>query len=284
VLDARLVRLGDEARGMLAGTAVVGQEAPLSVWAAASGASEEQFIELVERAVEARVLDAPPTGASMRFVHALMREAIYEGLLPPDPDAVAYHLRQAGDRRACEWLVRAGDRAQRACAWRTAAERYETALALLAGDEARVGQMEERAWLLFHTARMRRYSDPHLSIQHLHEVERNALALEDPALSALAFFHRGLYRLWTGDAVRGLAEMQAGAATLEALSPAERVPAARRGYLNPAHDVLLSQSAVISTLAWAGICAQSAPGEFSFGDVYRRCLPGVGHSLYLSCL
>ena len=69
-----------------------------------------------------------PTAEGLRFAHALIREALYEGTLPlrrrgwhrkvgetlagtrgADPDAVAYHLRQAGDARAAEWLVRAGD-------------------------------------------------------------------------------------------------------------------------------------------------------------------------------
>ena len=101
--------------------------------------------------MEARLLAESPDGDAVRFAHALIREALYEGLLAtaaaarapaggrgagwrrprPDPDAVAYHFRRAGDPRAAEWLVRAGERAQRAYAWLTAAERYEAALALL---------------------------------------------------------------------------------------------------------------------------------------------------------
>ena len=50
----------------------------------------------------------------------------------PDPDAVAYHFQQAGDARAWEWLVQAADRAQRAYAWLTAAERLQAATDLLA--------------------------------------------------------------------------------------------------------------------------------------------------------
>ena len=49
----------------------------------------------------------------------------------PDPDEIAYHLQQAGDLRALEWLERAGDRAQRAYAWLTAAERFQAAASLL---------------------------------------------------------------------------------------------------------------------------------------------------------
>ena len=108
------------------------------------------MLDVVEQAVEAHLLEAERDGTRVRFVHALTREALYEGILPPrrralasavaeallasaspDPDAVAYHLQQAGDPRAWDWLVKAGDRAQRAYAWVTAAERLQAAAALL---------------------------------------------------------------------------------------------------------------------------------------------------------
>ena len=50
---------------------------------------------------------------------------------------MAHHLRRAGDPRAAAWLVRAGERAQRAYAWLTAAERFAAALALLARRRGR---------------------------------------------------------------------------------------------------------------------------------------------------
>ena len=64
----------------------------------------------------------------------------------PDPDAVAYHLQQAGDPRAWEWLVKAGDRAQRAYAWLTAADRLRAAAALLEGVD---GEERTRGRLLY---------------------------------------------------------------------------------------------------------------------------------------
>ncbi|MFN8511487.1 MAG: AAA family ATPase, partial [Chloroflexia bacterium] len=122
VIDARIDRLGEEVRGLLAVAAVIGQEVPLAVWAAVSGVGEDALFSLSERAAEARLLE--PTAEGMRFAHALIREALYEGILPlrrrvlhrrvaeaikvasaPDPDTVAYHFRQAGDARAAEWLI-----------------------------------------------------------------------------------------------------------------------------------------------------------------------------------
>ena len=100
-------------------------------------------------------MEAAPEGTSVRFDHALIREALYEGTLPPrrrgwhlragevlaalagpDPDAVAYHLRQVGDVRAAAWLVKAGERAYRAHAWLSAGGN-ETDLMRIAGWRSR---------------------------------------------------------------------------------------------------------------------------------------------------
>ena len=71
----------------------------------------------------------------------------------PDPDAVAYHLQQAGDPRAWEWLVRAGERAQRAYAWLTAAERLPAA-ATCSTDVP--GKERTRGWLLYRLGELSR--------------------------------------------------------------------------------------------------------------------------------
>jgi predicted ATPase len=165
VIDGRLGRLGEEARHLLATAAVIGQEVPLALWGTVSEVADEALLALLERAVEMRLLEAAGDGAGVRFAHALIREALYDGLLPPrrrawhrrvgeclaetpvpEPDAVAYHFRQAGDRRAAAWLVKAGERAQRAYAWLTAADHYEAALTFL---EVGGGHAQERGWLLY---------------------------------------------------------------------------------------------------------------------------------------
>ena len=129
---------------------MIGQEVPLALWAEVADLDDEALLTIVERAVDAHLLEADPDGRRVRFVHALTREALYAGILPPrrrlwhrrvgealvagtrpDPDAVAYHFQAAGDPRAGEWLLAAGDRAQRAYAWLTAAERLRAAAALL---------------------------------------------------------------------------------------------------------------------------------------------------------
>jgi predicted ATPase len=211
VIEGRLARLGEEARGLLAIGAVLGQEVPLALWAAVAGAEEEALLDLVERGGAARVLAETPEGTHARFVHALIRETLYEGTPPsrrrgwhrrvaealagvpaPDPDAVAYHFRLAGDGRTGAWLIAAGERAQRAYAYRTAAARYEAALALAGG-----GDPEARGWLLLRLAPVRYYDDPRGGLGHLQEAARLAAARAAPypaaAMAALEEA-RALYR------------------------------------------------------------------------------------------
>src|SRR5262249_3368830 len=82
VIDDRVARLGDETREQLSVAAVIGQEVPLDLWAAIGGLAEETLLPTVERAIEAHLLEARCEGTSVRFAHALVREALYEGILP----------------------------------------------------------------------------------------------------------------------------------------------------------------------------------------------------------
>src|SRR5262249_48618094 len=147
-IDGRLARLGEAAQALLAIAAVIGQEVPLALWGTVAASDEETLLVVTERAIDAHLASA--TGETLTFRHALIREALYEGIAAPrrrrmhqqvgellavlreaDPDAVAYHLQQAGDARAVVWLIRAGERAHEAFAWLTAAARFEAALTLM---------------------------------------------------------------------------------------------------------------------------------------------------------
>jgi DNA-binding CsgD family transcriptional regulator/tetratricopeptide (TPR) repeat protein len=238
VIDARLERLGAEAGALLAVAAVIGQVVPLALWAAVGETTVDALLPLVERAVEARVIDAASDGLTVRIAHALIREALYEGVLPPrrrvwhrqigeallaqsaapDPDAVAYHFSQAGDRRAVVWLTRAGERARWALAWGTATLRFEAALALLEDDDH---ALNERGWLRFRLALLRRFVDPRAGITSLEEAERLGHATGDQALSAYARFYQGMLRCMCGDFQLGIAAEEAGIAMLDALTPAD---------------------------------------------------------------
>ncbi len=237
-IDARVARLGPDAEVLLALAAIIGQVVPLALWAAVGEITEETLLPLVERAVNANIMEATPDGLTLRFTHGLIREALYDGVVAPrrrvwhgrigeallaleatpDPDAVAYHLNRANDPRAVDWLMRAGERAQRAFAWHTAADRFETALALL--ERADTG-LNERGWLRVRIAMLRRFEDPTAGIVDLEQAERLGRETDDPALTAYARFHQGMLRCQCDDFRRGIADEEAGIAMLDALSPSD---------------------------------------------------------------
>jgi DNA-binding NarL/FixJ family response regulator len=149
VIDGRAARLGDAARDLLAVASILGQVVPLGHWAGLAEVSEEALLPVIEAAGLARLVDIAEDGASLRFVHALVREAVYAGIPPgqrrawhrragellatlpnPDPDGVAYHFQQAGDARAVDWLGRSGIRARALYAPQTAIDHLTRALDL----------------------------------------------------------------------------------------------------------------------------------------------------------
>jgi DNA-binding CsgD family transcriptional regulator len=195
VIEGRVARLGEEVREPLAMAAVIGQEAPLALWGEVANLSDEALLAIVEQAIDAHLLASERDGTRVRFVHALTREALYEGIMPPrrrlwhkrvaesllkttdpDPDAVANQLQEAGDPRAWEWLVKAGDRAQRAYAWLTAAERLRAAAGLLDGIEdaerTRYRLARRIGWL-------QRFSDPIGALPAVDDALRAAARLGD---------------------------------------------------------------------------------------------------------
>ena len=149
VIDGRAARLGEEVRDLLAVAAILGQVVPLGLWAALAEVEEEALLPVVEAAFDARLIEVADDGASVRFVHALVREALYEGIAPtrrrawhqragevqaaiaqPDPDVAAYHFQRAGDARAVMWLAHAGSRARALYAPQSAVDHFTRALEL----------------------------------------------------------------------------------------------------------------------------------------------------------
>ena len=296
VIDGRLAHLGDDARDALAVAAVIGQESSLALWATVAGATEDALLAIMERATEAGILSAADGDADLRFAHALFREALYEGLLPsrrrlwhrragdalaaaarPDPDAVADHLLRAGDPRAADWLIRAGERARRSYALLTAAERFEAALAFLEGRE---GAAHERAVLLYRLARMRRYADPHGSIAYLDDAEGLAIEAADGLLAAYIACCRGYLRCTTGAIRRGLDELATGVAAVDARPPADRARlTALQAELGDPPDEQHYRGALASWLALAGrYDAAVVQGELTVAAVIAPDAPGAGTS------
>lgn len=215
-----------------------------------------------------------PTAEGMRFAHALIREALYEGTLPirrrlfhrraaealaviaaPDPDTMAYHFKHAGDERTAVWLVRAGERAQRAHAILTAAERYEAASVLMESAQDQV----PRGWLLYRLALLRRHTHPRHALEAADEANTIALAAGDCALAAATRFVRGIH---LANHHFQLEELTAGIVALEALAPADLIRLNEADGLPASADRMTWRGQLVAYLSVTGRFAEAlAMGE-----------------------
>jgi DNA-binding CsgD family transcriptional regulator len=237
VIDGRLSRLGDDVRGVLEIAAVIGQDVPLALWSVVSGRTEEDLSLIVGRAIDAHLLEDARDGSRLRFTHALVREALYEGIRLPqrrslhrsvaealmarqgvEPDTIAYHLREAGDSRAIEWYIRAGTRAERV-AWLMAAEHLTAALHLAREHGIPPG---ERGWLIIRLVRLLRFADQVVTLGYVQEALECARAARDDALVAYATFCGGEAHFYQGSGAQGIAEMRAALEMLRNLTDIER--------------------------------------------------------------
>ena len=236
VIARRLARLETSTREALDVAAVIGQGVPLDAWQAVTQLPEDQLDAVVQDALDHRILAASSDGSSCTFTHALVREAVYDDIAPtrrrrwhrrtaetllslpaPDPDSVAYHFQRAGDVRATDWLIQAGERAQRAHAWFIAADRFEAAVTML---EAMPERDRERGWLLYRISQLRRHLSEQQNIAYLDEALEIAASCGDDELHAVALFGRGLLKCFAGDLTSGLAELEAGSTATERLGHA----------------------------------------------------------------
>ncbi|MEZ4523209.1 MAG: AAA family ATPase [Thermomicrobiales bacterium] len=237
LVETRLLRLSDEQREWLALAAVIGHQVMLDVWQEVAGIPDDQFGEGIRNSIAAGLVEQASDRTSIQFRHALIREALYEDTMPlerrswhrqvaevllaapdPDPDRVAHHLQQAGDDRAAEWLIRAGDRAYyEAYALRTATERYDAALAMLERDTA--GRIEY-GWLLTRYALGGRWSRAERSARHLRRALEIAKVEGDRALEAAALWNLGMVRVIIGEP--GIGDMESAIDLVESLTTDER--------------------------------------------------------------
>ncbi|MEU9018565.1 AAA family ATPase [Actinomadura sp. NPDC048394] len=169
VIEQRAGRLGPAAAAAVRRAAVLGREFTLPVFTAVTGEPPEALDE----AVAAGLVRVDAAGTA-RFSHALVQEALYSGLGTVErerlhalaaeavradgtAEALAYHLREAGDAdRALEATLEAARQAVSRLAHEHAAAQYRAALALpgaaavraellveLARCEFRSGEVEE---------------------------------------------------------------------------------------------------------------------------------------------
>ena len=233
VIASRVARFDEESQRLLGVAAVIGQTVPLAIWAEIGAVDVDALFDLSERAEEARLLEATVDADAVRFSHALIREALYEGIPSlrrrrlhrevskallatpqPDPDALVYHLRQVADPRLGYWLFEAGTRAFQAAAAETAVSRYTEALPLLTGPDDRL-----RRYLALFRLQMMRLHDP-VSLTYTAEAVEVAERLGEPALAAFTQVRLGFLRAFNGvtpsDIPTGIAEQEQALAVLTA--------------------------------------------------------------------
>ena len=214
VLETRIGRVSLGAREALGLASIIGQYVDIELWKELTGLSDTGALDIAAEASSVSLIDLSSDGRQFSFRHALIREALYEEILPPrrrilhkqiaealladndpDPDTVAHHLQEAGDSRAGEWLIKAGDRAYyRAYSLQTAVARYQSALDTLTEDA-----LDERGWLLVQLAQTVRYLDPRAGVRYADEAVQIALKRGDRALHAVALRNRGILRVYAGE-------------------------------------------------------------------------------------
>ena len=270
LIERRLSMVPVETRELIEVAAIIGDEIDIGLWAQVAGWDEAALDEPIRRAFAATILKETPDGRGLQFTHALVREALYEGVVlsrrralhrqiaerlvdapARDPDAIAHHFERADDERALGWLVAGGVRARMAIDYLSAADRFERAATIMAKDSARA---RERGWLLQLTGELERYAGGGRSAKHHEEAYRLGLAAGDELLTATALGRRGSQHNLDGEFRIGMQKIEEAAAMLDRLIEAgcERDPnrAARSVVrsLLPADEVAPSR---VSTLATA---------------------------------
>ncbi len=159
-------------------------------------------------------------------MHRTVAEALIAGH-DPDPEAPAYHFRQAGDPRATDWLIAAGWKARRAFAWTTAAQHFDAALSLLVHESADDRQ-RQCAWLYYITAYVYIYSNRQRSLAYNERAVALATTLNERILLPYARFNLGYCHFWLGEMAVGLRSMEGAVEAIERLSSADRAEVDRR--------------------------------------------------------
>jgi PAS domain-containing protein len=80
VVTGRAARLGEEAAELLSTAAVIGREFELGLLSRIVDQTEEEVLELLERAVDAALVNEGPSAGRFSFAHTLVNHARYEEL------------------------------------------------------------------------------------------------------------------------------------------------------------------------------------------------------------
>jgi DNA-binding CsgD family transcriptional regulator len=267
LLLSRLHALGDDTLAVLRPAAVLGRYVHEELLAAVCGRPSEEVEQALQAAVGRQVLQVE--SGSCRFRHDLVREALYDDILPGqrhrlhkaaaesieagtaviEPEGarwalLAYHRRSAGDRElALRASVEAARWAASVGASSEAADQFENALQLWeeVSTEARPAQLD-RASLLLDAAAMRSASGQMGRARALADAAVDDLARgEDVERLALAHVRLGTYLRLEGQTANATAATKRGLELLadRPASPSKAEVMARFAQ----HSMLLSRTA-----------------------------------------
>ncbi len=171
ILQARLGRLDDETRQVLTMASFIGNDFTLEALRCVTGLEESKLAEIVERMMEKKLLKCMVVRGedACSFSDVLIRDVLYENVGPlrrkklhgvvalalekayaenmdEHLGELAAHFLESGDRqKALDYLLKAGEKAEKVYANSEAASYYQSALALLKEKE---GNVQERARVL----------------------------------------------------------------------------------------------------------------------------------------
>jgi DNA-binding CsgD family transcriptional regulator len=252
IVERRISGLAESTQRALEMAAVIGHQVSIDLWEELVGS---EIVELAaEECLTAQLIGEMPGLGQIAFRHALVRAAIYDGisllrrrnlhrlvaetyLKRPviDTDVIAYHLLRGGDPRAAEWLIKAGEQAERRHADREAFDRYDQALEVLergTSDDALI------ATTMLKAARTVLVFDPRRSNEYLAEARRRAFACGEDTIAAQALISMGVNLCNLGDVQQGLKDLGDGVEEIKRAPEATRHVAltmSRRGAGNPLH-------------------------------------------------
>jgi ATP/maltotriose-dependent transcriptional regulator MalT len=131
LLLLRVAELGPDVRRVLRIAAVAGTRVPHELLAAVAGQPDTVLTGLLRTAVEHHILTVAPAAGSYLFRHALLREVLYEDLLPGERQALhtAFATALAGRADGSSPAERAGELGQLAYHWHAGGHPAEALLA-----------------------------------------------------------------------------------------------------------------------------------------------------------
>ncbi len=238
LIESRLSMLEENSRECLEVAAVIGHQVPFDLWQKVTGLTDADLLTLLEQAIDLHLLEQSVSGESVFFVHALTREALYERILLPRirqvhrmiaetleetsaplAENVAHHYESAGDERAVNWLIEAGEAAFRNHAWTVAADRFRSAVNLIpeTGHYAR-----RRGWLLYRIGHLLRYAEPDNAVLSLEQSLQVGQHIDDSLLTALATMEIGVTYCNSFEIRRGVELLKTGTELWERIPPDDR--------------------------------------------------------------